>query len=160
MANPSHSIVAPDPLNPDQAICRRKLLVGGTVLAAVGACRSYFDRLSTNGISNSVRLEPGRRVNGGVAGDPALLAYARVLEADEATLAVEADEDDPVYRGLCDAYDRAEAAFAATRATSPEGVRAKLDRIAYRCQWEPERAFHDCPLVPSIVDDFRQVLNG
>ena len=90
--------------------------------------------------------------------DPALLAYARVLEADEATLAVEANEDDPVYRGLCDAHDRAETAFAATRATSPDGVRAKLDRIAYRCQWEPERAFHDCPLVPSIVADFRHLM--
>ena len=158
MANPSHSTIAPDPLNPDQAVDRRKLLIGGMVLGVLGACRSYFDRLSTNGTSNSVRPELGRRVNGGVARDPALLAYARVLEADEATLAVEADEEDPVYRGLCDAYDRAEAAFAATRATSPDGVRAKLDRIAYRCQWEPERAFHDCPLVPSIIADFRHLM--
>ena len=152
MAAPSLSTASPYPLN------RRYLLIGATALAAAGACRPYFDELSTNGFSNSVRPEPSRRVNGGIGEDPALLAYVRVLEADEATLAVEANEDDPVYRGLCDAYDRAEAAFAATRSTTPEGVRAKLDRIAYRCQWEPERAFHDCPLVPSIVADFRHLM--
>ena len=33
MAAPSHSTVAPNPLNPDRTIDRRRLLIGGTALA-------------------------------------------------------------------------------------------------------------------------------
>ena len=154
MAAPSLSTASPYPLN------RRSLLICGTALAVAAPVIAFGHPHPPASRVPPSPLEGEGWGEGAEKEDPAVLAYARVLEADEATWAVEADEDDPVYRGLCDAYDRAEATFAATRATSPEGVRAKLDRIAYRCQWEPERAFHDCPLVPSIVDDFRHVLRG
>ena len=154
MAAPSLSIPAPHPLN------RRSLLIAGTALAVAGACRPYFDTLSTNGFSDSVRPEPGRRVNGSVTNDPALAAYARVKEVDSWFVGVLSDEDDPYYLALLAEYDRAEAAFADARATSPAGVRAKLNHVAYLYAPDAEGEMCRSPLATSIVADFERVMEG
>ena len=145
MAAPSLSTSAPSPRNPDQAIDRRRLFIGGTALAVVGACRSRFDRLSTNG---------------GVTDDPALCAYARVKEVDSWFEGVLADEDDPYYLALLAEYDRAEAAFADARATTPAGVRAKLNHVAYLYAPDAEGEMCRCPLATSIVADFQYLIGG
>ena len=107
-----------------------------------------------------VRPESSRRVKGGVDDDPALKAYARMREVERALAHMVADEGDPAYLDLLAIYDRAEAALADTRATTPEGIRAKLNHVAYIYAPDAEDQMCRSPLAVSIVADFEHLLKG
>ena len=126
--------------NDEDTLNRRSLLTGAAACAVAGP---------------SVAAA-GARLPGGP--DPALIAYARVKEVDSWFVGVLSDEDDPYYLALLAAYDRAEAAFADTRATTPAGVRAKLNHVAYLYAPDAEGQMCRSPLATSIVADFRHLL--
>ena len=167
MANPSHSIPAPDPRNsqddaqldsrvrgndsevngngggggnPQEALDRRTLLTGAAAAAAAGAA----------GAGLATGAMPGL--------DPVVAVYRRLLKLQADPLNDYCDEDDPAYMRLCYAIDDADDALVLTRATSTDGVRVKFARLAYLHHGGPERALRDCELAHSIIADFAHLL--
>ena len=127
---------------------RRQLLIGISV--------STFLPLST------IHPEPaeGLSPNGIVEADPALFAYGRLMEIEKVLLDVPADKDDSSYLSLVRTLEQTENRLVTSRALSPNGIHAKLDRMASICAWEPERAIRGCPLVHSVVANFARVMNS
>ena len=158
MAAPFLSTVAPNPLNPDRTIDRRRLLIGGTALAAAAPVIAFGHPPASRVPPSPFKGEGWGE--GALKKDPALAVFRQLCEIDRAIWDTVANEDDPYYRGLCAAYDAAEARFAETRALSPAGVRAKLDHLAKICGWEAEDILGDGPLAASIVEDFAHVIAG
>ena len=84
--------------------------------------------------------------------DPAVMAYARAVEAEAAFFAC-ADDGHPEYEALDAALVAADRRLEQVRAAGPDGVQAKLARLATRCAWEPERVIRTHGLARSIVAD-------
>ena len=179
MANPSHSTASPDPRNPQDdaqpdsrvrgndgggenpqdALDRRSLLTGAAACAIVPLTRVVPAKAGIH-VDGGLDARFHGHDEMGLGPDPALLAYARVKEVDSWFVGVRSDEDDPYYLALLAAYDRAEAAFADTRATTPTGVRAKLNHVAYLYAPDAEGEMCRSSLATSIVADFERVMAG
>ena len=140
MAAPSLSTASPEPRNPEETLNRRSLLTGAAACAVAGPSIAAAGALLAAGP------------------DPALLAYEPVRELDRVLWYTVRDEDDPHFVALLEAYDRAEAAFADTRATTPAGIRAKLNHVAYLYAPDAEGEMCRSSLATSIVADFAHVL--
>ena len=87
-----------------------------------------------------------------VGADPAVVAYARAVAAEAAFFAC-ADDGHPEYEALDAALVAADRRLEQVRAAGPDGVQAKLARLATRCAWEPERVIRTHGLARSIVAD-------
>ena len=141
--------------NDDKSLNRRALLAGGAACAVAGSLIPV--RAEPVEVRAGFRPSTLLRTNG-VVEDPALLAYARVTAVESWLEDVPSDEDDPRYVALLEEYDRAEAAFADTRATTPAGVRAKLNHVAYLYAPDAEGEMCRSSLATSIVADFAHIL--
>ena len=87
-----------------------------------------------------------------VGADPAVVAYARAVAAEAAFFAC-ADDGHAEYEALDAALAAADRRLEQVRAAGPDGVKAKLARLATRCAWEPERVLRTHGLVRSVVAD-------
>ena len=190
MAAPSLSIPVPDPRNSDKSrdsqsvtpakagvhveagldsgfrrndggcLNRRSLLIGGTALAAAAPVVAFGHPHPPASRVPPSPLEGEGWGEGAKKQDPALIAYEQVRKIDRVLWRTVADEDDPYYLALLAAYDRAEAAFADARATSPAGIRAKLNHVAYLYAPDAEGEMCRSSLATSIVADFARVMAG
>ena len=84
--------------------------------------------------------------------DPAVVASARAVAAVAAVFAC-ADDGPPEDEALDAALVAADRRLEQVRAAGPDGVKAKLARLATRCAWEPERVLRTHGLVRSVVAD-------